>query len=138
VSCEPDAALIPLAARSARRQRDGRACANQTAGDLGRAIPLFEQTLANSLRVLGADHPHTLGSRDNLAGAYREAGYLVRAIPLYEQTLADSLRGAGADHRQTKIVRDNLTAAPAPSVVPGRPPCCPGMRPACPRPEACS
>jgi hypothetical protein len=28
-------------------------------GDLGRAIPLYEQALADRLRVLGADHPQT-------------------------------------------------------------------------------
>ena len=44
------------------------------AGDLGRAIPLYEQTLADSVRVLGADHPATLTSRNNLAGAYRRRG----------------------------------------------------------------
>ena len=83
----------------------------QAAGDLGRAIPLYEQTLADSVRVLGADHPDTLTSRNNLAGAYEAAGDLGRAIPLYEQALADSVRVLGADHPQTKIVRGNLAAA---------------------------
>ena len=70
--------------------RNNLARAYQDAGDLGRAIPLFEQTLADSERVLGADHPATLTSRNNLADAYQAAGDLGRAIPLYEQTLADS------------------------------------------------
>jgi hypothetical protein len=39
------------------------------AGDLGRAIPLYEQTLADSMRVLGADHPQTKLVRGNLAAA---------------------------------------------------------------------
>ena len=39
-------------------------------GDLARAIPLYEATLADSERALGPDHPATLGSRNNLAGAY--------------------------------------------------------------------
>ena len=64
-------------------------------GDLGRAIPLHEQTLADRLRVLGADHPDTLASRNNLAYAYQAAGDLGRAIPLYEQTLADSVQVLG-------------------------------------------
>jgi hypothetical protein len=38
-----------------------------TAGDLGRAIPLYEQTLADRERVLGADHPQTKTVRANLA-----------------------------------------------------------------------
>jgi Tetratricopeptide repeat len=43
-------------------------------GRLDEAIPLYEQTLADQLRVLGADHPDTLTSRDNLAAAYEAAG----------------------------------------------------------------
>jgi Tetratricopeptide repeat len=37
--------------------------AYRSAGDLGRAIPLFEQTLADRERVQGADHPNTLATR---------------------------------------------------------------------------
>ena len=88
-----------------------RNAAYRAAGDLGRTIPLYEQALADRLRVLGADHPDTLGSRNNLAYSYRAAGDLGRAIPLYEQALADSVRVLGADHPQTKIVRGNLAAA---------------------------
>jgi hypothetical protein len=66
---------------------------------------------AGCMRVLGADHPQTLGSRNNLTGAYESAGDLGRAIPLYEQTLADRLRVLGAHHPHTKIVRGNLAAA---------------------------
>ena len=43
--------------------------AYQSAGDLGRAIPLYERTLADSVRVLGADHPQTKIVRSNLAAA---------------------------------------------------------------------
>jgi len=60
------------------------------AGDVGRALPLFEQTLADSDRVLGPDHLDTWGSRVYLADAYVSAGDLGRAIPLLEQTLAMS------------------------------------------------
>ncbi len=75
--------------------RNNLAYAYQAAGDLGRAIPLYEQTLADRVRVLGDDHPDTLTSRNNLADAYQAAGDLGRAIPLYEQTLADRRAGAG-------------------------------------------
>ena len=47
--------------------RNNLAGAYQSAGDLGRAIPLYEQTLAGSVRVLGADHPQTKIVRGNLA-----------------------------------------------------------------------
>ena len=83
----------------------------RTAGLLEQAIPLFERTLADSERVLGADHPDTLGSRNNLAGAYRAAGRLEQAIPLFERTLADSERVLGADHPDTLTSRNNLERA---------------------------
>ena len=54
--------------------RNNLAGAYQSAGRLGEAIPLFEQTLADSARVLGDDHPDTLTSRNNLAAAYKAAG----------------------------------------------------------------
>lgn len=37
-------------------------------------IPLYEQTLADRVWVLGADHPDTLASRSYLAFAYESAG----------------------------------------------------------------
>ncbi|GHH72514.1 tetratricopeptide repeat protein [Streptosporangium violaceochromogenes] len=83
----------------------------EAAGDLGRAIPLFEQTLTDSIRVLGADHPNALASRNNLAYAYRSAGDLGRAVPLLEQTLTDSIRVLGADHPDTLASRNNLAGA---------------------------
>ncbi|MGW3692305.1 tetratricopeptide repeat protein, partial [Streptomyces sp. NPDC005149] len=75
---------------------------------MGRAIPLYERTLADSERVLGPDHPDTLLSRHNLAGAYESAGDLGRAIPLYERTLADSERVLGPDHPDTLLSRHSL------------------------------
>jgi tetratricopeptide (TPR) repeat protein len=78
---------------------------------MSRAIPLYEQALADRRRILGQDHPQTLTSGNNLAGAYQAAGDLDRAIPLFEQALADCVRVLGADHPQTKIVRGNLAAA---------------------------
>ena len=49
--------------------RNNLAGAYYAAGDLGRAIPLFEQALADCVRVLGADHPQTKTVRANLAAA---------------------------------------------------------------------
>ena len=54
--------------------RNNLAVAYQDAGRLGRAIPLFERTLADHERVLGPDHPDTLTSRNNLAAAYQAPG----------------------------------------------------------------
>ena len=39
------------------------------AGDLGRAVPLYEQTLTDTRRILGPDHPQTKAVRENLAAA---------------------------------------------------------------------
>ena len=91
--------------------RNNLAVAYETAGDLGRAIPLFAQTLTDRERILGPDHPQTLTSGNNLAGAYQAAGDLVRAIPLYTQTLTDSERILGPNHPDTLTSRNNLALA---------------------------
>ncbi|AGP55399.1 hypothetical protein M271_19250 [Streptomyces rapamycinicus NRRL 5491] len=49
--------------------RNNLAHAYQGAGDLNRAIPLYEQTLTACVRVLGEDHPVTRTVRDNLRQA---------------------------------------------------------------------
>ncbi|GAA4966095.1 FxSxx-COOH system tetratricopeptide repeat protein [Nonomuraea thailandensis] len=79
--------------------------------DLTRAIALFEVTLADCERVLGADHPSTLATRNNLAGTYRTAGDLGRAIPLFEAAVADCERMLGTDHPSTLTSRGNLAGA---------------------------
>jgi tetratricopeptide (TPR) repeat protein len=91
--------------------RSNLAGAYESAGRLGEAIPLYERTLADCGRVLGADHPQTLTSRNNLAAAYESAGRLGEAIPLYDRTLADSERVLGADHPDTLSSRNNLERA---------------------------
>jgi hypothetical protein len=48
-----------------------------------------QQALAGRQRVLGADHPDTLGSRNNLAYAYLHAGRTAEAVRQFEQALAD-------------------------------------------------
>jgi tetratricopeptide (TPR) repeat protein len=80
-------------------------------GALARAIPLFERSLQACIRVLGDDHPDTLGSRNNLAYAYESAGDLGRAIPLYEATLQACTRVLGDDHPTTLTSRNNLAYA---------------------------
>jgi Tetratricopeptide repeat len=76
--------------------------------EMGEAIPLSEEALADRMRVLGEDNPDTVAARDDLAGAYYAAGRLGEAIPLYEQTLADSVRLLGPDHPDTLTSRNNL------------------------------
>jgi hypothetical protein len=55
------------------RCRNNLAGAYQGAGDLVRAIPLFERTLADCERALGGDYPLTKTVRDNLADAVAES-----------------------------------------------------------------
>ena len=64
--------------------------------DLSRAIHTGTQILTDNERVLGADHPDTLGSRNNLAGAYQAAGRLGRRSRC---TSRPSPSGAGAGRR---------------------------------------
>ncbi|WP_256386259.1 tetratricopeptide repeat protein [Protofrankia coriariae] len=80
-------------------------------GRVAEAVGLYEETLAGMLRVLGSDHPNTLGSQNNLANAYQSAGRVEEAIGLYEQTLADALRVLGAEHPFVAKVRGNLAVA---------------------------
>nr|WP_239157849.1 tetratricopeptide repeat protein [Streptomyces sp. SID13726] len=91
--------------------RTGLAGAYEEAGDLERAIALYEATLAQQERVLGDAHPDTLISRNNLAGAYAEAGDLQRAVPLLESTLAQREREFGETHHFTLNTRNNLALA---------------------------
>jgi tetratricopeptide (TPR) repeat protein len=78
---------------------------------IGQAILIGKPLLADKERVLGADHPDTLGTRNNLAIAYSDAGRTDEAIRLYEQTLADQERVLGADHPETLATRNNLAIA---------------------------
>ena len=91
--------------------RNNLAGAYEGAGRLTEAIPLYEQVLADRIRVLGEYHPQTLTSRNNLACAFESAGRLTEAIPLYEQVLADRIRVLGEYHPQTLISRNNLGSA---------------------------
>ncbi|MEU6800353.1 tetratricopeptide repeat protein [Streptomyces neyagawaensis] len=91
--------------------RNNLALAYESAGDLGRAIPLHETALTQCEQVLGDTHPDTLTSRNNLAYAYQEAGDLARAIPLYETALAQCEQVLGDTHPDTLTSRNNLAYA---------------------------
>ncbi len=60
--------------RTPLTSRNNLASAYRAAGRTAEAIPLFERTLADRERVLGADHPDTLASRNIPALAYQDAG----------------------------------------------------------------
>ena len=72
---------------------------------------MFEQNLADFIRILGPDRPDTFTSRSTLAGAYQAAGRLEEAIPLFEQNLEDRTRTLGPGHPVTLTSRGNLAGA---------------------------
>ena len=91
--------------------RNNLAHAYYAAGCLGEAIALYEEIIADSVRVQGADHPRTLTSRNNLAVAYQAVSRVGEAIPLFEGVLADRGRILGDDHPDTLTSRNNLARA---------------------------
>ena len=95
-------------ARSWRRPPDTLQSLNNLAGifeskgEYDRALPLYEECLAKSKRVLGDDHPDTLQSLNSLAILFKNKGEYDRALPLYEECLAKRKRALGDDHPSTK------------------------------------
>ena len=91
--------------------RSNLAASYVSAGRVGDAVPLLEQTLADRVRVLGEAHPDTLHSRSNLAGAYRAAGRADDAVRLLERVVADRARVLGESHPDTLSSRNSLAAS---------------------------
>ena len=87
------------------------ALAYMEAGDVSKAIDIFEALIPDLVGVLGRDHPDTLHTRGNLADAYREAESISKAIDMHETLLADRTRVLGRDHPDTLNTRNNLAGA---------------------------
>ena len=66
--------------------------------------------MAKRKRVLGEDHPSTLGSLNNLAILFKNKGEYDRALPLYEECLAKMKRVLGEDHPDTLVSLNNLAS----------------------------
>jgi Tetratricopeptide repeat len=110
-SCAPETEDSELARRMIRVRLWATSILNELGDSAQQAILVGEPLLADQERVLGADHPDTLGLRNNLAAAYQAAGRAADAIPLHERTLADRERVLGPDHPSTLGSRNNLAAA---------------------------
>jgi tetratricopeptide (TPR) repeat protein len=80
-------------------------------GDAAGALPLFRRALESSERVLGAEHPQTLGSVNNLASCLRALGDAAGALPLYRRAAEGMERLYGPDHPSTRIMKANLDSA---------------------------
>ena len=109
---EAEAALGTITSEQAALEgANAIAYAYVSAGRMADAIALFEEVLADSLRILGHDHIDTLVFRGNLAGTYQVVGRFDEAISLYEEAVADSVRIFGSDDLATLSVRSNLAGA---------------------------
>jgi tetratricopeptide (TPR) repeat protein len=85
---------------------------NELGDSAQQAIAAGRSLAEDAERLLGPDHPNTLGSRGNLAIAYRAAGRTAEALALHERTLAeDAERLLGPDHPSTLGSRGNLAIA---------------------------
>ncbi|MGW7605239.1 tetratricopeptide repeat protein [Streptomyces antimycoticus] len=76
--------------------------------DAASVVEQFEQRLAGTERVLGADHPDTLAVREHLARWRGRAGDGAGAVAEFEQLVIDMGRVLGADHPDTLAVREDL------------------------------
>ena len=78
------------------------------AGRYASARDLFQRTYDTNRRVLGDDHPNTLGSANNLADTLRALGDLTRARDLLQRTYDTLRRVLGDDHPDTLTSASNL------------------------------
>jgi tetratricopeptide (TPR) repeat protein len=76
-----------------------------------RALTLAEGTLPLAERILGAEHPDTLGARHNIADAHQDTGRVEDAIAIYEPLLSTTERVLGAEHPHTVTTRHDLAFA---------------------------
>jgi tetratricopeptide (TPR) repeat protein len=84
---------------------------NELGDNTGLAILAAEPLVADSERVLGADHDDTLSARAQVGHAYKAAGRVSEAVLLFERTLADCERLRGTDHPDTHTSRNDLALA---------------------------
>jgi tetratricopeptide (TPR) repeat protein len=69
-------------------------------GQLEEALPYFREALEARCRVLGDDHPHTLGSINNMGALLSKMGKLNEAEALAEQAVSGARRSLPEGHWQ--------------------------------------
>lgn len=103
----------PLPPHDARRTVVDLGEVLKEAGLSAERLALGQIRLNADHRLLGSEHPDTLGSRDHLAGVLAELGDYRQAVELHRETLAIRQRTLGPDHRDTLMSRTNLESAVA-------------------------
>ena len=78
------------------------------AGDPAHAADDLEKLLVKLNRLLGADHPWTLGARSNLATFCANAGNATKAISELEHVLKEQARILGPGNPETIATRQAL------------------------------
>src|SRR5664280_3168 len=83
------------------------AYAYQAGGDLGRAIPLYEQTLTDTRRILGPDHVTVAVVLFRLAGIQLALGDATAAVRCIQRAIGIDQNAYGDDHPEiaTDLVR---------------------------------
>lgn len=76
---------------------------------MAEADPLFRRALDAFERVLGPEHPSTLGSVNNLAGLLTAKGDLATAEQMYERASRGARQRLGPDHPDTKVYEKSLS-----------------------------
>ena len=77
-------------------------------GGRAEALRLYRELLPDRQRVLGPDHPDTLGTRHDIARWTGEAGDAREALRLYRELLPDRQRVQGPDHPDTLSTRHDI------------------------------
>ena len=96
---EAEARLCTWLARFARQR-----------GNFREALAIARKSLPIFSRVLGVDHPDTLGNRANLSLYLGEAGERGEALKLCLELLPDQERVLGVDHPDTLTNRNNIAS----------------------------
>ncbi|MFD7323604.1 tetratricopeptide repeat protein [Streptomyces sp. NPDC059875] len=76
--------------------------------DTLRAAHWFDRAVACRERVLGEDHPETVGSREGVAECWAIEGELWASADLQERVVADLERVLGEDRAETHLARGRL------------------------------
>ena len=89
--------------------RHSLAAANFSAGRMGTALQLYEETCAGFERTIGANHASTLACRAELARGYYATGRLGDAITLLNDIIARGQQTLPAGDPLMQRMRETLT-----------------------------